>query len=659
MKFYLLTLQFSFFSFFLFGQPTFSIKPVTRQLFARDLSTNLAAVHFQGNVAIDGSNAYLIKRFKYVNGTDLAGEGTLDIELSLPSSGAFNFDDFIPVGLVNYRYRVYQVISPDNHIPFGADIAREVLAGDAYIVYGQSNAEAGGFTEDPNPLYQSNFIRAVGTRRADPPYDFSTWAIAEGTQYSDKTEPGSIGVWPLYVGRQIVDNFQVPVVIFSYPKSGAQIDELLRNDVNPINRNTPYGRLLRKVNASGLKNKIRGIFYFQGEGDASADASTVYYKTKFMELYNDFKLDFNGFTKILNFQIRPGVVSQDQALQIQEAQKELADELDDVVLISTNHIDHFTDNVHYGFEGYIECGKRAFNLVKKFFYNVALNPDEVSPVIFRAGKGTSNTVHAMLSPENATYTVDTDFRDLVRLEGAGTYNVTDVVMKDAILEIKYTRTGNDPSRLTILGKEGPASPSLYNSNGIGVVSMQGLNIDAALPLFFNYFKLEVFSDKMELKWEISENDIFESFAVLQSKDGRAWEPLLVQPAKSGQVEKYTCNIAGKEADTRYFRIHASKKNGNVVYSNILLINTLSKSKNWIVYPNPIDINSVISYWSEINTQISWKLYSLEGKNLSTGSFHISRGLNTVPLKLPAGLSKGLYLIRLETSQGVSYRRVIY
>jgi Carbohydrate esterase, sialic acid-specific acetylesterase len=658
MKFYLLTLFLFLFSCFIYGQPSFDIKPVTKQLYARNVSTNFANVHFQG--VVFGSGNYVIKRFIYVNGSDLTGEGAHDVDLLLPKTGPFSFDDFIPAALVNYRYHVYQVLSPANHVPVGGDIAREVVAGDAYIVYGQSNAEAGSFSGNPNDLYQSNFIRTVGTRRELSPYDFSTWRMAEGRQYSDKTDTGSIGNWPLYVGKQIVDNFQVPVAIFSYPKSGAQIPELLRNDIDKTDINTPYGRLLRKVNSSGLKNNIRGIFYFQGEGDASADASTAFYKTKFKELYNDWKSDFIGFTRVLTFQIRPGGgISQAKALKIEQAQKELAEEMEDVELISTNHIDHFTDNTHYGFEGYMECGKRAYNLVKNFFYGVALQPDEVSPVIKAAGKGQGNTVLALLSPVNATYTVDTDFKSLVLLEGTGTYSVTHVEVKGEILEITYTKSGSDPTGLTILAKEGPASPFLYNKNGIGIFSMQGLPIEAALPLYFNYFRLGGSSAQLELSWEISDNNQFQSFEVQESKEGSTWVPLAILPAKFGRVEKYNWMIPGNTGHKEYYRILAERKNGSSIYSNILSVNTSSKTRDWNVYPNPIDANSVIAFWSDENAQISWYLLSMDGKYLSSNISSVSKGINTIPLSLPSGLHRGLYVIRMETAQGISFRRMIY
>jgi hypothetical protein len=361
----------------------------------------------------------------------------------------------------------------------------------------------------------------------------------------------------------------------------------------------------------------------------------------------------------LTFQIRPGGQTQDQSLEIQEAQKELAEEMDDVELISTSHIDHFTDNEHYGLGGYIECGKRAFNLVKKFFYNVSLTPDEVSPFFTRAAKGTSNTVLATLSPTNATYSVDFDFKSLVRLEGTGSYNVTGVEMKDMILEISYTKNGDEPSGLTILGKGGPANPSLYNANGIGVLSMKGLSIEASLPLFFNYFRLGGSVDKRELSWEISDNDRFETFEVQQSIDGRYWETLAIIPAMSGQTGQYSWIVTGIKFHTLYFRILAKQKTSNLFYSNILSVNTSIKPIDWKVYPNPIEVNSVIAYWSDENTQISWHLYSQEGKIISKNIFSLAKGLNTIPLKFPVSLNRGLYIVRIQTTQGISYRRVIH
>jgi hypothetical protein len=639
------------------AQPVFTQNPSSKQLYARNLANNLAAVPFSGSMSGPGTSTYVIKRFRYPDGTDLAGSGIFEANIPLPLSGNFSLSDFIPAGLVNYRYQVYQVLGPGNEVPVGSDIAREVVSGDAYLVYGQSNAEAGSFDAliSSSPI---NYIRAIGTRRIEEPFDFATWAVADGDQYSDFLIPGSIGQWPWYVGKRIVESFQVPVAFLSYPRSGAQIFDLLRNDSDPTDINTPYGRLLRKVNASGLKNSIRGILYFQGEGDASANASTLYYIDKFNQLYADWQEDFTGFEKVITFQIRPGGVSQNQALEVQQAQVELAKLIPNVEVISTNHTPHFTDNVHYGIEGYTECGKRMFSRIKENFYNTSATPDEFSPRPVKAARGSAGKILIQLEPANASFAVDAAFTELVRLEGSGDYTTTNVEIKGSILEVTYTKTGSDPLAVSILGKEGPKNPSLFTALGVGILSVKNLLIESTLPIYFNYLRYTLSGNVLNLSWEIENNELFDRFEIEVSSDGRNWQKRGDISSNPGKVSQYGFqNIALQGA--RFVRVIGLQKDGSQLYSNILAVSLQNDKQLWGIYPNPVNSNSVLYYFADHDQQVVVKLNSLDGKQLIYNKLSFKKGYNSVPVFLPPGIAKGIYLVRLETSMGVFNQKIVH
>jgi hypothetical protein len=630
-------------------------------LFSRDLGTNLAAVHFQGVVSGNGSETYIIKRFRYVNGADLAGDGAHDIDISIPNSETFDFDDQIPAGLVNYRYKVYQVLSPTNHVPIGDDIAREVVAGDAYIIYGQSNAEAGRITESANG-YQHNFIRAVGNRVRASSADFSTWAIADGDVGSSASPIGGIGQWGLYMARQIINNHGVPVAILSFPESGAPIWMLRRDDDSHSNPETPYGRLLQKVSNSGLKNSVKGIFYFQGESDASNGETKKKYKDFFYELYDAWKDDFPGFEKVYMFQIKSGcgVSTPQTALNIQEAQKEVDEEKTDVELISTNHISNWTDNCHYGFlNGYLEIGKRAYNYIKKDFYGTPISANEETPYPKQAAKGTAGKILLVLNPINATYTVDANFKNMVKLNGSGTYSVNSLSITGNTLEISYTKTGADPVTLSVYGTGGPASPSLYNTSGVGLMSFQDLVIDAALPLELSYFKLRQKNNQLEISWEMLNNEVFKSFDIQISSDGKKWRTAATVPAKKAQIAQYAYLLTESIAGIQYYRLASNKNDGELEYSHILKYGENQTNNRISVYPNPLKENSIIQFWSTSSELAQITLYNNTGQTIASRKVNLTKGSNSFPLPRPDFLKSGIYQAKVETPSGVYQIKVMY
>jgi hypothetical protein len=88
--------------------------------------------------------------------------------------------------------------------------ATDVVAGDVYIIQGQSNAEAKQWSGDAN-VVQSPYIRVYGT--GSELGSDSTWYVAQGN--GGRTTKGNAGQWGLRMARQIVDSNQVPVAIFN------------------------------------------------------------------------------------------------------------------------------------------------------------------------------------------------------------------------------------------------------------------------------------------------------------------------------------------------------------------------------------------------------------------------------------------------------------
>ena len=126
---------------------------------------------------------------------------------------------------------------------------------------------------------------------------------------------------------------------------GTQIQDHLRNSDNPQDYSTIYGRLLSRIVLVGIKENIKGIFWYQGEN--SSDPSYINYADNFQTLYSNWKLDYPSIKKIFLFQVRPGCGGEFQR-EVREIQRNISNSYSDVAVISTVGVPGH-DGCHDGF----------------------------------------------------------------------------------------------------------------------------------------------------------------------------------------------------------------------------------------------------------------------------------------------------------------------
>ncbi len=119
------------------GQVSFDKVPIDKQLVARNLVTNNGEVIFEGQVDNTGTAYDLIEIDVY-----RAGVYQTTVQKSLTYSGnvaLFNFNIEILSELANYKFMLYGKIGATRTLEKTVD---EIVAGDVYVIQGQSNAEA-------------------------------------------------------------------------------------------------------------------------------------------------------------------------------------------------------------------------------------------------------------------------------------------------------------------------------------------------------------------------------------------------------------------------------------------------------------------------------------------------------------------------------------
>lgn len=243
---------------------------------------------------------------------DIARDGQALSSSSVPVQGAgsgFTFAPRIQAGLNSYSFRLYSVSGSSATLQ---GTWSDIVAGDVFIVSGQSNAAARQhFPSNPgNPSDTSNssgadrspWVRTFGSSTADPTTagQDDTWQVADGDSYQVS---GAVGQYALRLGRQEVNTYGIPVALLQGGHEGRPVTFFQRNDASPADPGTNYGRLLGRAQRAGVQGQVRGIFWYQGESDNNDVASQT---SGFASLLDDWRTDYPGVEHVYAHQIRNG-----------------------------------------------------------------------------------------------------------------------------------------------------------------------------------------------------------------------------------------------------------------------------------------------------------------------------------------------------------------
>jgi hypothetical protein len=200
-----------------------------------------------------------------------------------------------------------------------------------------------------------------------------------------------IGLWGMELGRRLVKTHNVPICIINGSVGGTRIDQHQRDQADPENAATIYGRLLWRVRQAKLTHGIRGVFWHQGENDQGADGPTgkfgwETYRQYFVDMYSGWREDYPNIEHVYVFQIWPkacamGVDGSDNMLR--EVQRTLPSAIANLHVMSTLGIDP-PGGCHYPLAGYIEFARLICPLVERDIYGARFKESITPPNLRRA-----------------------------------------------------------------------------------------------------------------------------------------------------------------------------------------------------------------------------------------------------------------------------------
>ncbi len=460
----------------------FSQLPQDGQLYPRNTSTNEAIVEIVGNVQNNQDwekllvHVYIEQDFQAELRKELRLKGSKADSVSSKDE-AFYFSYTITAGLHNYHFFILAEDETGNRRLIKK--MTNIVAGDAYIIQGQSNAEARRYEGDANEN-QSEYIRVFGCGfECD-----ETWNFANGNRAM--YQEGNIGQWGLKMAKLLVDYHQIPIAIFNGAHGDKRIAFFQRNDEMPTDSLSNYGRLLNRVAAAHLTNHIRGIFWSQGENNgyySGEDHLIDAYKEAWIELQQDWREDFPNLEKIYILQTRQGGCGS-PLHYIVEAQRQLANELDGVEIMSSNNVAH--DGCHFPYEeGYEWIGERMYYLVANELYQAAYQNVTAPNIDYCYWVNDTAIALVMQNTSDVLFWEEGAEKDF-RIEGTEVPFVSGYTSNNRLI-LQLESKPEQAIGLSYTGHSGGAGPWITNATGVGII---------------NFFKLPIQENRIALHLKV-------------------------------------------------------------------------------------------------------------------------------------------------------------
>jgi hypothetical protein len=303
------------------------------------------------------------------------------------ADGSYAFSVALAPGLVRYRTECGTQSAAGRTV---LRSAKNIVCGDAWIIEGQSNAEATGPNNGPDedPAQPADaWIRSYGNQLDGSPR--GGWGTAVRTHIWGRPNYGchQIGAWGMVLARHLVERHRMPVCFINAAHGGTPIWQHQRNPADRFDTSGDfyrnpykiYGGLLTRVTAARLTHGIRGVIWHQGENDSGAGSPTndwnyKTYQRYFLDMAAAWKQDCPNLRHYYVFQVWPLPCSMGpKDDQIREAQRTLPRLFSNLRVMSTVGVstEHTGRGAcHFDLEGYAQMGRLMAPLVERDVYGL-------------------------------------------------------------------------------------------------------------------------------------------------------------------------------------------------------------------------------------------------------------------------------------------------
>ncbi|MCF0049638.1 T9SS type A sorting domain-containing protein [Dyadobacter sp. LJ53] len=627
--------------------------PANMQLFARD-STGYANVEFLGRVQTPGYAYFSVVQYR--NKTRNAYQRK---NLQYDGSQApFNFTFRIKAELAEYGYEVYACKSgSDSTLIVKRD---NVVAGDFYLIYGQSNAVAW----EVDYAYRNEFARTYGSSGGP-----AEWGLANGIGQR-------VGIFGIEFQRVIAEKYQVPTCILNGSAAGASLIDL-------TDKSSYYGHLLNAARETGLLPSLKAIFYWQGETEASSD-DPLTWAPRFDKLVQMWKEDYPMVKKIYVFQLPlfGGGVYDDRIGLLREQQRTLDRKYPIIQPYAALGAVGW-NGFHYGLEGYLQLGRDMADMAGHNHYNQ--KEKITSPSLQKAFYSTPERDEITMVFEDYQQMVYPNDTTAVNIEGSlepsSVFSMKDYFYLNAEWKklasgraeankiiVKLKEVGNDstikylPSKYHYSGLLNAAwvyiGPFLSNTKGLRAFAFHHNKIFPYTNLGTMTLASSEQDKQVILNWNKLPNATGYMLERLEANDTLAAHEILHFPANQLQY----ADPSAKKGITYIYRIrgYTDQSESKLASTTItkqgedidIILGEDLQELSINVYPNPVtDFINIVSTKSAINLV---ELFTINGKKVKDADYE-NKDWATFNVN---DLSSGQYILRVYYGNKISTSKVV-
>lgn len=352
-------------------------KPEEGQFYARD-ENNEGTLYYNGSLAVEPRASVFLHVY--------ADDKLIKTQLStLEQDKTYSLSAKLKPGLIKYKVE-FGIVVAGRYVVL--ETVGNLVCGDAYIIQGQSNALATD-TGEKSPPETSEWIRSYGQHpgNTNEPrvnrWCYPVWKAREG-------EKAELGWWGMELAKQLVESQKMPILIINGAVGGTRIDQHQRNDANPTDGSTIYGRMLWRIQQARLTHGIRGVLWHQGESDQGSDGPDggygwETYEKYFVEMAADWKQDFPNIQHYYLFQIWPNACSMGNGHgdMLREVQRKLPRLYSNMDIMSTLGIKP-PGGCHFPLVGWAEFARLIRPLMERDNYGRKPTESITAPNLMRA-----------------------------------------------------------------------------------------------------------------------------------------------------------------------------------------------------------------------------------------------------------------------------------
>ncbi|WP_064196429.1 MULTISPECIES: sialate O-acetylesterase [Emticicia] len=543
-----------------FSQVSISNFPANNQVIQRN-DQDKAIFQVKGEITENGHSSITLKVLQ---------DGNLFFEQTVNTSTDFSFSPILKAGKFDYSFIL--LLDGTREIKK----TNQIGVGDLFLVYGQSNALGNGgentYSPARSPLIRFFAVTNLGNGDGEWVLPYQTF-IRPGTGASELL-------------RFLTEKYNYPVGVIIASVGGATIADLnYRNEQNPTDTNTHYGKLLNQTIFSGSKESLKYIIFKQGESD-SAPPQSKSYEVEFKKLYDNFCLDFPNLKRFYNLQIDI-MTDPDYKAGIRDFQRRTPQIFPKITAMSTVGTTGF-DGVHYSFEGYRQVAYELSRIIGKEVYGDFQSKEIYSPDIKHIYKADGKLVLEFDEGMQMVYPNDTlinnkiwRMKDYIFINGqnnlvvSGESNGNKIILK--LID------GADPRNVSYL-------PNNYGTFGVDIYKGVHLKNKYGMRAFsFDNVKVEALPTPINLSFSITNDakvilswNLNESFQIERSTDN-----IIFSEIASVNGMNYTDN--GSEIEQKYY--YRLVANG----SNRRISNTIEVSLKCLEYYELSFLSQIVNF----------------------------------------------------------------